>query len=110
MTVRFAKEEEAEQMRAYESCNTRDVMQNTYLDVTKYFQVTLPVEYSTKAGDCKELAVSTISNMIVGKTASTDETWAKFRTEWENRGGVEVYNYFTQLYENAKGDLSFLNK
>jgi hypothetical protein len=100
----------AESSLAYDSCNTQEVLQNCHLDVTKYFQVTLPTDIGTKSGDARNLAISTISDMIVGKIPSNDETWAQFRANWEALGGKEVYEYFTGLYNEAKADLDFLQK
>ncbi len=100
----------AESARAYDSCNTQEVMQNCHLDVTKYFQVTLPTDIGTKSADAKAFAISTISDMIVGKIPSNDATWAQFRADWEALGGAEAYDYFTGLYNDAKGDLGFLQQ
>lgn len=100
----------AESSRAYDSCNTQDILQNCHLDVTKYFQVTLPTDVGTKAGDTRSLAIATISDMIVGKIPSNDATWAQFRSDWDALGGKEVYEYYTSLYNEAKADLEFLQQ
>ena len=98
----------AEASRAYDSCNTQEVLNNTYMDVTKYFQVTLPTDIGTKANDIKTYMVAAISDIIVGKTASTDAVWASMRAEWEKLGGQKVYDHYTSLYEQNKSTLSFL--
>ena len=78
------------------------------MDVTKYFQVTLPTDIGTKANDIKTYMVAAISDIIVGKTASTDAVWASMRAEWEKLGGQKVYDHYTSLYEQNKSTLSFL--
>ncbi len=100
----------AEAAWAYDSCQAEDIMNNYHLDVTKYFQVTLPTDIGTKFSDSRELAISRVSDMIVGKAACDDAAWAQFRADWEARGGKEAYEYYTGLYNEAKGDLGFLQK
>ncbi len=95
---------------AYDSCQAMDIMNNYHLDVTKYFQETMPTDISTKFNDSRAYAISTVSDMIVGKIPSNDETWAQFRAQWEALGGAEAYEYITGMYEAAKSDLSFLQK
>ena len=98
----------AESARAYDSCNTTEILNNSHLDVTKYFQTTLPTDVNTKFNDSRSYMVSAISDIIVGKKTSDDAAWAAMHKEWERLGGQVAYDYFTTLYEQNKGDLSFL--
>jgi len=100
----------AESAKAYDSCNTDEILNNCHLDVTRYFQTTLPVDIATKSADSRNVLYSRTLDMITGKVASTDAEWDKLRKEWENLGGKQVYEHYTKLYNENKATLSFLSK
>lgn len=100
----------AESSRAYDSCNTPEILNNYHMDVTRYFSAEMPGTLGTKYGDSKEMMITRVSEMMTGKRKSTDAEWADMENKWKELGGQEVYDWYTEQYNKEKANLSFLSK
>ena len=98
----------AESARAYDACNTKEVLDNFHMDVTRYFQQTQTGTLGTKFEDARNMLIKRTTEMMVGKRPSTDAEWAAMKTEWERLGGKDSYDFSTQEYLKAKSTLTFL--
>lgn len=98
----------AEAAFAYDACNTQDVMNNYYMDVTNYLRGTPPTDISTKLADSRDMLKERTVEMVVGNRPSTDAEWEDMKNEWIKLGGQDVFDYYTEQYNENKDDLDFL--